>query len=683
MTVTATVPLSGPYVADGVNRAWDFGFKITAASDINLVLTDADGVETTITSGFTVPAEDIGQNDGGTVTYPIAPVAALLAPIEVRVTRKVALGQPNKIGNQGNFFPLTHEETMDLLAMQIQDQSEKLGRALVIPVSADPSELDTVVAGVILLSGIAADITAVAAIDTEVVLVAGGLADVTTVAANMASVVTVAGIAANVTTVAGIAADVTTVAGLAASIAAVVGISADVTTVAGIAANVTAVAAIDTEIAAVVANLTDVQNAAENALLAKAWATNPEDDDVEPGLFSAFHWAQKAEGFAGVFLSVQDQINAAADTAFADADMLTARKAADGSLIKRSWLNVKALLKTYFDTLYPAIVGTTVDNRVVRWNGTTGQQQDSLVTIDDLGNLNVGLGTVGAPAISFGADTNSGFWEDSDGRISIAVNGAYVGYWNNVGFTATAQAPTVAATFGTVAAAKMIHGGGGQIDVTNTTGGASLRLSRGLATDGTVASFHRETASVGTISVTSAATAYNTSSDYRLKYDVVPLVEFTLDAEDFAMLGASLSRLMLLQPVSHKWLIDPDLPAVHGFIAHDLQAITPNAVSGEKDEVEDYGTAIVPARTVPGRVIRKATRLRKEKRGPDVVVPAEIIEDILEREAPAGSTWTKVGERPVYQGIDTSFLLADAVASIQELTLMVIKLQNRLNAAGL
>lgn len=45
-----------------------------------------------------------------------------------------------------------------------------------------------------------------------------------------------------------------------------------------------------------------------------------------------------------VSATVEGQINAASDVAFSDADMLTARKASDGSLIKRSWAAVKAAL---------------------------------------------------------------------------------------------------------------------------------------------------------------------------------------------------------------------------------------------------------------------------------------------------------------------------------------------------
>lgn len=417
-----------------------------------------------------------------------------------------------------------------------------------------------------------------------------------------------------------------------------------------------------------------------DVLLASQWADKAEDDPVVtgPNRFSAMHWAIKAEEAAGAFLPVADQINAASDETFLDTAMLVARKA-DGSLIKRSWANIKTLITTLTNTLYPAIVGTTVDNRVVRWNGVAGQQQDSLVTIDDAGRIYVGNGTLALPSIGFTADPDSGFWTDSDnsGRIVVGTQGIQSG-WFNSGWTSTVAAPG-ATTFGVVAAAKVIanSGGGAQIDVTNGMSGSSMRLSRGVAVDGTIASFHRETASVGTISVTSAATAYNTSSDYRLKYDVVPLVEFELDEADYWRLSENLLRLMLLRPVSHKWLVDPDIPAVHGFIAHEVQAITANAVSGKKDEVEDIGTAVIPEHTVPGKVLRKASRFRKEKRGPAVVVPAEVTENIPQREAPTGSVWTKTGTRPVHQGIDTSFLLADAVASIQELTLLVIDLQKK------
>lgn len=62
-----------------------------------------------------------------------------------------------------------------------------------------------------------------------------------------------------------------------------------------------------------------------------------------------------AEAAAASTTPVAEQINAATDEAFADDAMLVARKA-DGSLIKRSWANTKAALKSYFDSLY-ALVG--------------------------------------------------------------------------------------------------------------------------------------------------------------------------------------------------------------------------------------------------------------------------------------------------------------------------------------
>lgn len=80
---------------------------------------------------------------------------------------------------------------------------------------------------------------------------------------------------------------------------------------------------------------------------------------------------------------------------------------------------------------------------------------------------------------------------------------------------------------------------------------------------------------VGNISVSASATAYNTSSDYRLKDNVAP------------MTGA-LSRVALLKPVTYSWKIDGS--AGEGFIAHELQEVCPLAVTGEKDAVNEDGS---------------------------------------------------------------------------------------------
>ena len=92
------------------------------------------------------------------------------------------------------------------------------------------------------------------------------------------------------------------------------------------------------------------------------------------------------------------------------------------------------------------------------------------------------------------------------------------------------------------------------------------------------------------------AVAYNTSSDYRLKNTIAP------------MTGA-LAKVQQLKPCTYRWKADGS--AGEGFIAHELQEVCPQAVTGEKDAVDAEG-------------------------------------------------------KPVYQGIDTSFLVATLTAAIQE-----------------
>ena len=106
-----------------------------------------------------------------------------------------------------------------------------------------------------------------------------------------------------------------------------------------------------------------------------------------------------------------------------------------------------------------------------------------------------------------------------------------------------------------------------------------VRMNR-KGSDGSIAEFRKDGAIVGSVSVTSSGTTYNTTSDRRLKTDIQPITNAT-------------GKLMAMNPVTHKWKADPEAGAVHGFIAQEMQEIVPEAVSGDPDGEEmmsmDYG----------------------------------------------------------------------------------------------
>jgi hypothetical protein len=80
---------------------------------------------------------------------------------------------------------------------------------------------------------------------------------------------------------------------------------------------------------------------------------------------------------------------------------------------------------------------------------------------------------------------------------------------------------------------------------------------------------------VGAINTNGTTTSYGTSSDYRLKYDVQPML-------------SGLSTIAALKPSTYKWNADNSYG--EGFIAHELQAVIPQAVTGEKDAMNDDGS---------------------------------------------------------------------------------------------
>jgi hypothetical protein len=142
---------------------------------------------------------------------------------------------------------------------------------------------------------------------------------------------------------------------------------------------------------------------------------------------------------------------------------------------------------------------------------------------------------------------------------------------------------------------------------------------------------------IGSISVNAGGTAiaYNTSSDYRLKNTIEPMV-------------GALAKVAALKPCTYKW--NADGSDGEGFIAHELAEVIPNSVAGEKDATEEQEYEISPA------------------------IPAVLDEEgnVVTEEVPAVMGTRTV---PVYQGIDTSFLVATLTAAIQEQQAMIDELR--------
>jgi hypothetical protein len=83
---------------------------------------------------------------------------------------------------------------------------------------------------------------------------------------------------------------------------------------------------------------------------------------------------------------------------------------------------------------------------------------------------------------------------------------------------------------------------------------------------------------VGQILTNGSATAYNTSSDYRLKENIVTVWDAT-------------SRLKQLKPSRFNFKADSST-TVDGFLAHEVSSIVPEAIFGKKDEVDSEGEAV-------------------------------------------------------------------------------------------
>jgi Chaperone of endosialidase len=205
---------------------------------------------------------------------------------------------------------------------------------------------------------------------------------------------------------------------------------------------------------------------------------------------------------------------------------------------------------------------TGVDDVNFRLGVSNGQAGSTGALQAAFGLYYLGSGEVANLRFHRGSSSN-------DGALAVATAGVERSRTDSVGNTlfGTTNATVLNTNYGTKIAAP-----NNPNQVAVNAADSCWDMSR--QTDGNLTRHYRSGAQVGGISVTSTATAYNTSSDYRLKDNVHP------------MTGA-LARVAQLNPVTYTWKADGS--AGEGFIAHELAQVVPQAVTGSKDEVDADG----------------------------------------------------------------------------------------------
>jgi hypothetical protein len=211
--------------------------------------------------------------------------------------------------------------------------------------------------------------------------------------------------------------------------------------------------------------------------------------------------------------------------------------------------------------------------------------------IDSSGNLLVGATSSNAGA--FGAVSPQILVAGTIPQVALhetdTDKDGYIGIASSTMFIQTADAIPI--RFGTSDAERMRIDSSGKVYINTTvdqiTSGAKLIVAGRiecvgtntnameiLRTDaGTIINFRKSGGSiVGTIAHNNTNVSYNTSSDHRLKENV----SYDFDAT---------TRLKQLRPARFNFIADADT-TVDGFLAHEVQSVVPEAITGTHNEVD-------------------------------------------------------------------------------------------------
>jgi hypothetical protein len=199
------------------------------------------------------------------------------------------------------------------------------------------------------------------------------------------------------------------------------------------------------------------------------------------------------------------------------------------------------------------------------------------IVVDSSGNLGIGItnpseklhvagavsitdGSAGSPALTNNDDTNTGMFFPVADEIGFSTGGSERVRIDDGGNLIVGKTSNDASAVGTY-----IRSSG---DIYGTTNNFQVASFRRNGTSGAIIAFQSGVTSTGSISVSGSTTTYNSTSDYRLKNDIKPI-------------ETAVEKVMALNPCNFAWNLDDTRS--NGFIAHEVQLIEPNAVTGEKD----------------------------------------------------------------------------------------------------
>ena len=145
---------------------------------------------------------------------------------------------------------------------------------------------------------------------------------------------------------------------------------------------------------------------------------------------------------------------------------------------------------------------------------------------------------------------------------SFGLTSPVAAYGNYIRTVTTGDAALTVAHDGTAASAITMNVN------TNSTTGVLCNFTYGNSTGSPIQK--------GSITYSGGLVNYVTTSDYRLKENVVSISD-------------SINRVKNLRPIRYSWIDNPTFPTVDGFLAHEVQSVVPEAVVGSKDAVDEKG----------------------------------------------------------------------------------------------